>query len=587
LPTVSGVDLNLKDMKRQSLLLALKTSCIYAVAAGIWIVTSDRLLIFFVSDNVLLTNFQTYKGVFFVSVTAALLFIFLRKQFFTLATTSTERALADSALKESEKKFSNLFNYSPLVHAVTELSTGIYLEVNDKFLTTLQYSRQEIVGHSSLDLSIWADPEDRKRIVLQLRANGIVTNEEVNFKRKNGEVFPGLISMCPIELNGVRCLLTIASDITEQRNMQLALQQSENRSLAIVHTIPDFFFILDRNGIFLDYHAPAANDLFAAPDQFIGKNMRDVLPPELIEKFVPLFEKALTDREMQHVEYSLDVQQEKRFFEARIVSHENDKILSIVRDITEQTIAQEKIKEFYNELEKRVEQRTAELTLANKELEAFSYSVSHDLRAPLRAIDGFSSMLMERYPKMDDPEEKRLLLSIRSNIEKMDGLIDGLLTLSRVGRSEMKKNVTSMTKFVRSIFYEIVPSEQRGRIVFTVNELPDAPADLILIHQVWSNLISNAVKYTAYKDKAIITVIGKRGNDVCKYSISDNGAGFDMENSSKLFGIFQRLHAKTEFDGLGIGLSIVKRIVQRHGGEVGAEGKIGEGAIFSFSLPVK
>jgi PAS domain S-box-containing protein len=574
-------------MKKQSAVLALKTSVLYAFGAGLWIFLSDKLLNLFIANKEIILEIQTYKGFFFVVVTSILLFTFLRRHLYILASTSAERALAGTALKESEQKFSNLFNYSPLVHAVTELSTGIYLEVNDKFLDVLQYSRREIVGHSSLQLNIWAHPDERKNAVHLLQTNGIVNNVEASFKRKDGDVFPGLISMCPIELNGVQCILTIASDISELRTMQRSLQQMENRNFAIMQTMPDLFFIQDKNGVYLDFHAPADANLLLPPDQFLGKEMKNVLPKYVADIFAPAFENALQTHEMQIIEYSLPLGNGEEYFEARIISHEKDKILSIVRDITVQKKAQKNLLKFYNELEKRVEQRTEELTAANKELEAFSYSVSHDLRAPLRAIDGFSSMLADRLPSTADREDKRLVQNIRTNIEKMDGLIDGLLTLSRVGRSELKKVSVPMTGYIRSIYNEVIPLEERSRITFAEGDLPDAPADLILIRQVWMNLISNAIKYSAYMEHPIITITGTIERGMAVYSITDNGAGFDQQNSSKLFGIFQRLHSKTEFDGLGIGLSIVKRIVQRHGGEVRAQGKIGEGATFSFSLPLE
>jgi PAS domain S-box-containing protein len=260
--------------------------------------------------------------------------------------------------------------------------------------------------------------------------------------------------------------------------------------------------------------------------------------------------------------------------------------LGILQDITERKMAEENIKKLNLELEKRVDLRTAELLQTNKELEAFSYSVSHDLRAPLRSIDGFSSMLAEQYASVVDDEGKRLFQVIRSSIHKMDVLIDGLLTLSRIGRTEMIKTEVPMTDEATAVFNGIVPPEQRGAITFTVDPLPPVHADSVLIRQVWTNLISNAVKYSSSSSHPSIHIGASSDGHSVTYFVNDNGAGFNQSNVDKLFGIFQRLHTAAQFPGIGIGLSIVKRIIERHNGRVWAEGKELEGATFYFSLPI-
>ena len=232
-------------------------------------------------------------------------------------------------------------------------------------------------------------------------------------------------------------------------------------------------------------------------------------------------------------------------------------------------------------------ERTAQLEAVNRELEAFSYSVSHDLRAPLRAIDGFSRFLLEDYEEKLDTEGKRLLNVIRSNTQKMDHLISDLLALSRVTRNELIISVIDMRTMADSIYREIVPDSVGGKFHFNVDQIPDAYGDPSFMRQVWYNLLSNAVKYTMPKENCEITVGGYDENEFHVYFIKDNGVGFNPEYTHKLFGVFQRLHKSEEFEGTGVGLAIVQRIVHRHGGTVWAEGKTGEGALFYFSIPRK
>ena len=244
------------------------------------------------------------------------------------------------------------------------------------------------------------------------------------------------------------------------------------------------------------------------------------------------------------------------------------------------------LQEQNSSLEERIKECTAQLEEANNELEAFLYSVSHDLRAPLRAIDGFSRYIVEDYGSKLDSEANRLLGLVRYNVQKMDRLILDILSLSRISRSKYKLSEIDKTKMVKSMISEVVPSEEKARFTINVGELPFASADPTYLKQVWINLISNSVKFSFAKSNPLITIGGytEAGNNI--YYIEDNGVGFNQEYAHKLFGLFQRLHKSEEFEGNGIGLAIVKRIIQLHGGKVWAEGKEGQGASFFFSLPV-
>ena len=264
----------------------------------------------------------------------------------------------------------------------------------------------------------------------------------------------------------------------------------------------------------------------------------------------------------------------------------SERRIGTVWDITERKIAEEKIRGFNSDLEKRVEQRTSELEQVNKELEAFSYSVSHDLRAPLRAIEGFAQILSEKENGIHDELTDRLLDSIRVNADKMKKLIEGLLDLSRLGRDALKVQSLKMNEMVKNLFeVEFADDVARGFSVM-VHPLPDARGDQVLVKQVWFNLISNAFKYSAFSAIKTIEIgsDGQKGKFV-EYYVKDHGAGFDQAYVGRLFAPFQRLHSEKEFGGTGMGLAIVQRIVARHGGAVSAEGIEGEGAVFRFSLP--
>jgi two-component system sensor kinase len=243
------------------------------------------------------------------------------------------------------------------------------------------------------------------------------------------------------------------------------------------------------------------------------------------------------------------------------------------------------LRKYRERLEEEIADRTHELREVNEELESFSYSVSHDLRAPLRAIDGFSRAVTEDYEDKLDEEGKRLLKVISDNAQKMGQLIDDLLTFSRIGRQEIKRSRVEMEDLARTVFEEIKAILPGRRIQLNITAMPPARGDRAMVRQIFVNLLSNAVKFTKMRENAILEVGCKSGENENIYFVKDNGVGFDMRYVEKLFCVFQRLHGSEEFEGTGVGLAIVQRIVRRHGGRVWAEGKVNEGAVFYFTLP--
>jgi signal transduction histidine kinase len=247
--------------------------------------------------------------------------------------------------------------------------------------------------------------------------------------------------------------------------------------------------------------------------------------------------------------------------------------------------AQDDIRKLNDELEQKVIERTAQLESLNKEIESFSYSVSHDLRAPIRAINGYTRILVEDYSDKLDSEATKILQSIINNSKKMGELIDDLLAFSKLGRKQVTVSEIYMADLLNMVREELLFEDDENIPEFNIGILPNAIGDKSLIKQVWINLISNAVKYSKHKIKTNVEIGAYRNDNLVVYYVKDGGAGFDMQYYDKLFGVFQRLHSQEEFEGTGIGLAIVQKIVHRHNGNVWAESKLNEGSCFYFSLP--
>ncbi len=257
---------------------------------------------------------------------------------------------------------------------------------------------------------------------------------------------------------------------------------------------------------------------------------------------------------------------------------------ALAASITDRIQATEQIRRLNAELEERVERRTEQLEAVNKELEAFTYSVSHDLRAPLRGMSGFARVLEEDYGERLDEDGKRYLEIIKSNAAQMGQLIDDLLALSRLGRQPLRATTLALEPLVREAFRQATADAPNASIEFQMDPLPECRGDANLMRQVFINLLSNAVKFSRHASPPRIQVGSMRENGEVAFFVRDNGAGFDARYAGKLFGVFQRLHGAEEFAGTGVGLAIVKRIIDRHGGHVWAAGETGKGATFYFTL---
>jgi PAS domain S-box-containing protein len=382
---------------------------------------------------------------------------------------------------------------------------------------------------------------------------------------------------------------------TERLQTTLAetVKDSEKRIFRLLHGLPTGIFVVDPEG--RPYYANRKSG------EILGRGtLPDARPEELPERYqvyragtnetlppdrIPVL-RALKGEEVYSTEVEIHrpdrvVPLEVWASPIRNKKGELEFAVAAFNDITERNEAARRIEELNGELQRQL----AELDAVNRELETFSYSVSHDLRAPLRAVDGFSRMLAEDHAAALSPEAHRLLERIRSNIRRMGLLIDDLLRFSRMSRKELETSPVDMTTLARAAADDLARSrEHQARI--TIGELPRAEGDLELLRQVWLNLIDNGLKYSGKQHEPRIEIGGSRNGNDATYWVRDNGVGFDMTYAGKLFGVFQRLHSQDEFEGTGVGLAIVQRIIHRHGGRVWAEGAPDRGATFSFTLPL-
>ncbi len=621
-----------------------------------------------------------------------------------------ERQQAEKALRESEEKFGKAFMLSPQEICITSLKDGRTVEINESFTRLSGFTRKDIIGRTSTEVSIWTKPGDREKMLKLLKKTGRVQNEEFEFRDKNGAIRTHLFSAGLINFNGEDCIISIMTDITESKRAEEALRESEERFRQIFQQGPLGIMLSG-----LDYHISIMNAQFCSMFGYTEQELRsmtfkDFSFPEDAQTDLPnlqklikgelayysrekryikktkelmwgsvtvtvlrdksgkplgflamieditqkkMTEQALADESTRRrilIEQSSDgivvLDQNGKVYEANqrfadmlgysmaelrqlhvfdwefsyprqqvleMIQTIDDKgdhfetkhrrkdgttydveistngamfagqklIFCVCHDITERKQEQEKLKLAMTSLE----HSTAQLQATNKELESFSYSVSHDLRSPLRSINGFSQALLEDYAVKLDDKGRDYLNRLCGASQKIGDLIDGLLKLSRLTRSEIHQENVDLGALAKEIIDRLKETYPERRVKFIIgSDDLAANGDPQMMRVLLENLLGNAWKFTAKTQRAEIELGRAVNGDKKTFFIRDNGVGFDMAFKDKLFGAFQRLHSAAEFPGTGIGLATVQRIINRHGGNIWAEGEVDKGATFYFNL---
>jgi PAS domain S-box-containing protein len=497
----------------------------------------------------------------------------------------TELKRAEQALKESEEKFSKAFRSSPNTIVITTLKEGRFIEVNDSFTDLTGYTREEVIGNTAIDFNLWADPEDRDRMLRILKRDGRVHNHEFNFRVKSGEIRTWTFSAELIDIGPEPCMISMTMDITEQKRAQETIKESEEKFSKAFHSSPAAISIsLLSDGSFIEINNSYTQITGYTRKELIGHNAEEYNMWAKAEQKDSMVNKMQNREKMNNEEYEFRSKSGK--IKTMLVSSEyltlggKPCVLVASTDITERKKTEEKLKETLKDLE----HSSAQLAATNKELETFSYSVSHDLRSPLRSIDGFSQALLEDYEDSLDEIGKDYLNRLRTASQKMGELIDGLLKLSRLTRGQMHQEEVDLSTLVEEITSRLHENEPKRKVDFIIRKGLVAQGDRELLRALFENLLGNAWKFTSKSEKARIEFGITKNGKKTTYFINDNGAGFDMVYADKLFGAFQRLHDASEFAGTGIGLATVLRIINRHGGNIWAEGAVNKGATFYFTL---
>lgn len=511
---------------------------------------------------------------------------------------TTDQRRVETALRKSE-----LFNREVIdsltAHVAVLDSTGTIITVNaawKQFAASNQENpRTDYIGTNYLDVCERAAAKNEDPIAAKVLdgiknvMSGTLSHFEIEYACHSPTQSRWFqMHACPLSTQA-NAVVIAHENITSRKLAETRLEQQRAELQLIFDSVPAYIFYKDTEGRLLRVNEALAAACGVPKAQMEGKTDAELGSPhaedylrqdrQIISSGIPLRKQT----ELLHTNSG------PRWIETDKVPHLNERgeiqgIIGFAHDITERRMAEESIRLLNIELEERVEKRTSELAAANRELEAFSYSVSHDLRAPLRAIDGFSQALLEDCGPELTADGQRFLRTIRRSTQRMGALIDDLLTFSRLSRLPLNKREIDVSVLVKEVLEDLAPSISNRSIDIHYGDLGTCWGDASLLKQVWINLLSNAIKYTSKCDTARVAITTESKEKACIYSVQDNGIGFDMQYADKLFGVFQRLHRMEDYEGTGVGLAIVQRIIHRHNGTIWAEAAPNAGATFTFTI---
>jgi PAS domain S-box-containing protein len=491
-----------------------------------------------------------------------------------------KRRKSEQELRNTQERYRLLFDGNPIPVWAYDLDSLAILDVNAAAVRHYEYSREEFLTLKITDIR---PPEEIPALIEDLAKapEGEEDSGPWKHKKKSGEIIDVDIKSYPLLFAGKKARLVVALDITERKRAGEALRQSEERFRLMVSNVKDYaIFMLDPEGRVISWNDGAKKIKGYPAEEIIGQHFSRFYLPEDLAAGKPALELKVATEEGRFEEEGWRVCKDGSRFWANVVltalRDESGRLrgfVKVTRDISERRRA-----------EQESLRRNAELEVANRELEAFSYSVSHDLRAPLRGIDGFSQAILEDFAQQLDDTGKDYLRRIRAGTQRMGTLIDDLLDLSRVTRAEIHRETIDLSALANEIAADLRAGQPEREVEFKIAAGLKAEGDSRLMRVALQNLIGNSWKFTSKRPQAQIEFGLDRSNGQCTYFVRDNGAGFEQAYVARLFGAFQRLHSMNEFPGTGIGLATVQRIVHRHGGKVWAEGIVDRGATIYFTL---